>query len=111
MITAYKATAEIVSAYDDGKVATESGIVEISRCGVCGHTTVTAAFCGYLAQEEDTTESLSEIHMLATEAAHRAIIETGEYIGCQIGFLYLGEEIKDAYRGKALDIFNGGAAA
>lgn len=108
-IMAYRATAEIVSAYDDEVLGRRAGIIEIRRCPACGKTTVTAVFDGYAAQAADTTERLDEIHALAVEAVHRALIEEAPGGGCQIGMVYLEEEIPDAYQGITLDYLDKGA--
>lgn len=111
MIAAYKVTVEILSAYDDEKVGTAAGVIEIKRCSACGSTTVTAAFDGHAAQAHETTEHLDEIYALAVEATHRALIETGSSGGCQIGTVLFDEEIEGAYQGIALDYLNDGPAA
>lgn len=105
-IAAYKATAEILSAYDDDKVGEVTGVIEIKRCAICGSTRVTAVFDGYAAQVADKTNHYDEIYALAIEATHRAVIETGHGGGIQIGSLYIGEEIDVAYDGIALDYLN-----
>lgn len=101
---AYKATAEILSAYDDEIIGTAAGFIEIDRCPECGHTTVTAAFYGHTAEAAGTAHRVKEIYDLVEEATHRAAIETAGGSGIQLGFIYLEEEIPGARPGIVSEI-------
>lgn len=103
-IAAYKATAEILSAYDDEMVRKANGIIEIDRCPECGHTTVTAAFYGHTAEAAGTAHRVKEIYELVEEATHKAAIGTAGGSGIQLGFIYLEEEIPGARPGIVSEI-------
>lgn len=107
----YKATATILSAFDDDEVGVVNGYIEVDHCNGCGRTDVFAFFGDTLASSSGSANTMDEIYSIIHEAVWDATIGNGDYSSCDLGVVSLDSEIGNSYKLMILDIFNGDVAA